>query len=434
MDNILVALPPKSKTGGDSAIVVCIQRRVHNNAKLSFVGDANPTIFAGVRNEDSFSCFESISDTGRFAAIVLLTKVSQPLERPISSIVSKFVNSTKGCREFVEELIASRRQFPPFCIIVADRTLAVAYNSIFTEMYVLRPGGVYSISSQYGISSDRMFPIEQKFCEHVSEWINLSPQERDCARLRMENKVRMSMERFVFPASFGDTTESPEAFSQAFSLISMVGPKGLYSYDRWDGSQQFWTRNVLSFGDHQPNKPIKGYVSAFNFFSKYIREYLKINKTQVPGQELNLNISKMWKNLTPDEIYPLDRLAEADKKRFLTAAKHSSSSRHANVKLKVRDPKSLRRKRLRTTSSNKFMSAYILFVKDRRKKIQKENPHADFCKIGKLLGQKWRNLSAREKHQFEMKSQQTKGKKRSKIETCDIDFLSPNYTATKFQV
>ena len=424
MDNILVALPPKSKTGGDSAIVVGIQRRVHNNARLSFIGETNPTLFAGVQNGDSFNCFESISDTGRFAALVLLTKVSQPLERPVSSIVSKFVSSEKGCREFVEELIASRKQFPPFCIIVADRTLAVAYNSVFTEMYVLRPGGVYSISSQYGISSDKMFPIEETFCELVSEWIHLSPPDRDSARLEMENNVRMSMERFVFPASFDGTTESPEAFSQAFSLISMIGPKGLYSHDQWDESKGFWTRNVLSFGDHQPNKPIKGYVSAFNFFSKYIREYLKITKNQVPGQELNMNISKMWKNLTPDEIYPLDRLAEADKKRFLSAAKHSSSSRHANVKLKVRDPKSLRRKRLRTTTSNKFMSAYILFVKDRRKKIQKENPHADFCKIGKLLGQKWRNLSAGEKHQFEMKSQQTKGKKRSKLETCDFDLLT----------
>lgn len=423
MDNILVALPPKCKTGGVSAIVVGIQRRYHNNAKLSFTGESNPTLFAGVQNEEDFNCFEAISDTGRFAAIVLLARISQPLKSPVSTIVSKFVNSTKGCRDFLEELAVERKNFPPFCLIVADRTVAVAYNSIFADIFVLQPGGVYSISSQYGISSEKLFPLEQRFCEFISAWISLSPHDQDNARLEMENNVRMTMERFVFPATLETTTENPVAFSEAFSMISLVGSKGLYSHDRWDQSKGFWSRNVLSFGDHQPNKPIKGYVSAFNFFSKYIREYLKITKTQVPGQQLNLSISKMWKNLTPDEIFPLDRLAEADKKRFLSAAKHSSSSRHANVKLKVRDPKSLRRKRMRT-STHKFMSAYILFVKDRRKRIQLQNPKADFCKIGKLLGQKWRNLSVKEKREFERRSNQTKGKKKTRIDKCTREFLS----------
>ena len=415
MDNILLALPPKCKTGGVPAIVVGIQRRCHNNANLSVIGESNPTLFTGIHNGDTFSSLEAVSHSGRFAAIVLLSRVFQPLKRPVSNIVSKFVNSNKGCQDFIKELVAEREQYPPFCIIVADRTVAVAYNSVFTDIYVLRTGGVYSISSEYGISSAKMYSLEQNFCEIISGWITLSPPDRDNARLEMENTVRMSMERFAFPITLDGMADSPGAFSEAFSLISLIGPKGLYSHDRWDQSKGFWTRNVLSFGDHQPNKPIKGYVSAFNFFSKYIREYLKITKTQVPGQELNLSISKLWKNLTPDEIFPLDRLAEADKKRFLSAAQHSSSSRHANVKLKVRDPKSLRRKRMRTSNAQKFMSAYILFVKDRRKKIQRENPHADFCKIGKLLGQKWRNLSSAEKHKFEVKSQQTKVRKKSKL-------------------
>jgi hypothetical protein len=42
-------------------------------------------------------------------------------------------------------------------------------------------------------------------------------------------------------------------------------------------------------------------------------------------------------------------------------------------------------------------SAYIIFCKENRAEVQKENPDATFGEMGKLLGAKWASMSDEEK-------------------------------------
>lgn len=43
------------------------------------------------------------------------------------------------------------------------------------------------------------------------------------------------------------------------------------------------------------------------------------------------------------------------------------------------------------------LSAYMFFVQDYRERLKSENPDATFGEVGKLLGAKWKEMSAGEK-------------------------------------
>lgn len=48
----------------------------------------------------------------------------------------------------------------------------------------------------------------------------------------------------------------------------------------------------------------------------------------------------------------------------------------------------------------KARNAYTFFVKEKRAAIASELPTADFCQLGKTMGERWRGLSAEEKAPF----------------------------------
>ena len=43
------------------------------------------------------------------------------------------------------------------------------------------------------------------------------------------------------------------------------------------------------------------------------------------------------------------------------------------------------------------LSAYMFFSQEHRKQVQADNPEASFGSIGKILGEKWKNMSDKEK-------------------------------------
>ncbi|CEO95459.1 HMG box domain-containing protein [Plasmodiophora brassicae] len=47
------------------------------------------------------------------------------------------------------------------------------------------------------------------------------------------------------------------------------------------------------------------------------------------------------------------------------------------------------------------LSAYMFFVQANRVKIKEDNPDATFGELGKILGQKWKELDEKEKAPYE---------------------------------
>ncbi|KAL1921404.1 uncharacterized protein VTP21DRAFT_11120 [Calcarisporiella thermophila] len=46
------------------------------------------------------------------------------------------------------------------------------------------------------------------------------------------------------------------------------------------------------------------------------------------------------------------------------------------------------------------LTAYMMFVQQQRKVVQQENPTVSFGQIGKILGEKWKNLEEDEKKKY----------------------------------
>ncbi|RHZ81048.1 hypothetical protein Glove_126g7 [Diversispora epigaea] len=55
------------------------------------------------------------------------------------------------------------------------------------------------------------------------------------------------------------------------------------------------------------------------------------------------------------------------------------------------------RKEKDSSEPKRNLSAYIYFSRDYREKTKAEHPNATFADIGKLLGERWRNMSENEK-------------------------------------
>jgi len=56
------------------------------------------------------------------------------------------------------------------------------------------------------------------------------------------------------------------------------------------------------------------------------------------------------------------------------------------------------------TAPKRGLSAYMFFSQEHRKSVQTENPDAGFGEIGKILGERWKNMSDTEKTPYTKKA------------------------------
>mmetsp|Transcript_9851 Transcript_9851/g.12474 ORF Transcript_9851/g.12474 Transcript_9851/m.12474 type:complete len:198 (-) Transcript_9851:39-632(-) len=73
--------------------------------------------------------------------------------------------------------------------------------------------------------------------------------------------------------------------------------------------------------------------------------------------------------------------------------------------------KSFRKQHRKTKDPNapkRARGSYVLFTGDYRPKILQENPGIKFVDLGRVLGEKWRNLGPEEKKKYDLMSQQDK--------------------------
>jgi len=56
------------------------------------------------------------------------------------------------------------------------------------------------------------------------------------------------------------------------------------------------------------------------------------------------------------------------------------------------------------------MSAYMMFVLDKRQEIKRQNPNASFGEIGEMVGNKWKAMSEAEKAPYMKQSEEDKAR------------------------
>jgi len=75
-------------------------------------------------------------------------------------------------------------------------------------------------------------------------------------------------------------------------------------------------------------------------------------------------------------------------------------------KVSTKDSKKDTKKRTKKDplKPKRALSAYMFFVQDWRERVKSENPDASFGDVGRLLGAKWKEMSAAEKKPYEDKA------------------------------
>lgn len=85
---------------------------------------------------------------------------------------------------------------------------------------------------------------------------------------------------------------------------------------------------------------------------------------------------------------------------FQTTMPKDSVSRRKSAK----DETGSRKKKKDPNAPKRSLSAYMFFANDQRETVRAENPNATFGGIGKLLGEKWKQMTASEKEPYEAKA------------------------------
>jgi len=77
-----------------------------------------------------------------------------------------------------------------------------------------------------------------------------------------------------------------------------------------------------------------------------------------------------------------------------------------SAKRKTKETKVKRKKD--PNAPKRGLSAYMFFANENRDKVHKENPGIKFGEVGKLLGERWKSLTDKEKIPFETKAKADK--------------------------
>jgi hypothetical protein len=140
---------------------------------------------------------------------------------------------------------------------------------------------------------------------------------------------------------------------------------------------------------------IKGPKSAWIYFCNTNRPRIIQNNPKVTFGETNHVLSHEWKVLSEEDRQKYSKLSNEDKTRFaddMGKLTKEDLLRLKQIKLSAR--------RKRSEKGKSPLSAYMLFVCDRRHSVVAANPGMSFSDIGKTLGQQWRELPNGDKQRY----------------------------------
>jgi len=132
--------------------------------------------------------------------------------------------------------------------------------------------------------------------------------------------------------------------------------------------------------------------SAYIFYSTEQRPILKEAEPSLEFGELNKRLGEQWNNLDADEKKKYEEMSAADKKRF---EDEGGVTKSKGKKRKQEGPK-------------RALSAFMFFAQEWRPKLAEDNPDAGFGDLGKLVGEKWKELTASEKKPYDKLNKEDK--------------------------
>lgn len=161
----------------------------------------------------------------------------------------------------------------------------------------------------------------------------------------------------------------------------------------------------------KPGKPEKDVnapkrnMSAYLLYQNAMRDQFKRENPGMTFGQLAKYTSHMYKNLTPEEKATWDARAAQDKARYdAQIAAYVPPPGHdarGNLIEDQRPRKRNKRGPKDPTAPKRASGAYVFFTNDMRPQVLKEFPGIKFVEMGRILGERWRALSAAEKKRYE---------------------------------
>ncbi|KAI8096984.1 high mobility group box domain-containing protein [Halteromyces radiatus] len=75
-----------------------------------------------------------------------------------------------------------------------------------------------------------------------------------------------------------------------------------------------------------------------------------------------------------------------------------------------KDTKVSKRTKKDPNAPKRGLSAYMFFSQANRNKVKEENPDATFGQLGKILGEKWKNMTDEEKKPYNQQAEKDKAR------------------------
>jgi len=158
----------------------------------------------------------------------------------------------------------------------------------------------------------------------------------------------------------------------------------------------------------KPEKDVnapKRNMSAYLLYQNAMREQFKRENPGMTFGQLAKYTSHMYKNLTPEEKATWEARAQQDKARYdaeIAAYVPPPGHDARGVLIEDQRPRKRSKRGPKDPAAPKRASgAYVFFTNEMRPKVLQEFPGIKFVELGKVLGERWRALSAEAKKRYE---------------------------------
>ncbi|KAL9243050.1 hypothetical protein vseg_016987 [Gypsophila vaccaria] len=277
---------------------------------------------------------------------------------------------------------------------------------------VTRPGKFRSCQDGYAVKSSLkaedgiLYPLEKSFFFLPKPPTLILHEEIDYVEFQRHVVAGSNMHYFDLLVRL--RTEQEHLFrniqrSEYYSLNEFISSKGLkvMNLSEGPGQGEGGVRAALESGDDEPVDPHLNRIR--NFAEDESDEEDEDFVVEKDDEGSPTDDSGEDDNDGSDSGGEKERPAKREKKEP-SSSKGSSSKKPSKDGDDDGSKKKKPKPKKDPNAPKKAISAFILFSNTERENIKKENPGIGFTEVGKLLGEKWRSMSAEEKEPYETKA------------------------------
>ena len=168
-------------------------------------------------------------------------------------------------------------------------------------------------------------------------------------------------------------------------------------------------KGSTSSSSYETKSEVVPNVSGYFLYQNAANDHFRRQYPQMSQDELSRYTSRQYKSLDTQT-----KAAWTEQASLLNAAKLNEEHSNHGSHFEVPQKKSPRKKRKDPNAPKRAVGAYVWFTMDERPKIQKEFKGIKFADMGKMLGERWRNLNPEEKKKYNLMA--SEDRKRLQVE------------------